>query len=126
MIAGDFFSSFFLFIHLHRYLDVNVMTRCLFFLLSLSPQWGDYVIFQKSQVVSHVNVTIESVLDGGLYTCTAGNRLGSISHSVVLRVEGRSRIREMANRSAVEGESVWLPCWILGSDAVLIHWTKGQ
>lgn len=76
--------------------------------------------------MSHVNVTVESVLDGGVYSCTASNRLGSITHSGLLRVEGRARIREMANRSAVEGESVWLPCWVLGSEAVVIHWAKGQ
>ena len=89
-------------------------------------QWGDYVIFHKSQVVSHVNVTVESVLDGGVYTCTAANRVGSAVHSGLVRVEGRARIRELPGRSVVEGENVWVACWILGSEAVIVHWSKGQ
>lgn len=39
-------------------------------------------------IVSHLNVTQVSVEDGGEYTCTAGNRAGTSSHSARLNIYG--------------------------------------
>jgi hypothetical protein len=88
-------------------------------------QWGDYVVFEKGQVISHVNISIESVFDGGVYSCLSSNRLGQVKHSALIRVEGSSMIREMKNKSSIEGESVWIPCYILGNrPPVIISWSK--
>lgn len=93
----------------------------------MSNQWGDYVLFNKRQVVSNVNVSIESVLDGGHYTCTASNKLGSITHGSSVTVVGNPVIRTMSNISVVEGDTVWIPCSVLGSsNGYTVSWSKGM
>lgn len=41
-------------------------------------------------VISHVNISNVQVEDGGIYQCTATNRVGETSHSADMRVYGRS------------------------------------
>lgn len=84
-------------------------------------------MFTKRQVVSHVNVSVESVLDGGQYACTASNKLGTITYTAGVSVVGDPVIRSMSNVSVVEGDTVWIPCSVLGSTAgYSILWSKGQ
>ena len=72
-----------------------------------------------------MNISIESVFDGGVYSCSASNRLGRVKHSALIRMDGSSTIREIKNKSTIEGESVWIACWILGSrPPVIISWSK--
>lgn len=76
--------------------------------------------------MSHVNVSVESVLDGGQYRCGASNKLGAITHSAGVSVAGDPVIRSISNVSVVEGDTVWIPCSVLGSTTGYnILWSKG-
>ncbi|CAB0004435.1 unnamed protein product [Nesidiocoris tenuis] len=48
---------------------------------------GQYVSL-NGEVISHVNLTKVAVEDGGVYTCKASNKAGSVEHSAPLRVYG--------------------------------------
>nr|CAD7193821.1 unnamed protein product [Timema douglasi] len=52
--------------------------------------WKEFVIGQyvtlHGDVISHVNISNVQVEDGGIYRCTASNRVGEISHSADMRV----------------------------------------
>jgi hypothetical protein len=119
------FSCFLLsrahFVFLRCLATTNFCTSALLVLV----QWGDFVVSDKAQVVSHINLTVESVFDGGLYACTATNSLGSVTHAAHLHVPGRSVIRTMADRTVTAGQSILLPCWVVGDEPEAIHWHKG-
>ncbi|RWS06193.1 Down syndrome cell adhesion molecule-like protein Dscam2, partial [Dinothrombium tinctorium] len=89
-----------------------------------TSMWGDFVVFGKAQVVSHINVTIESVYDGGHYECTASNVAGQVKHSAIVHVSGATKIREMQNKNAIAMQSISLPCYTLGTKPQLIQWKK--
>lgn len=101
--------------------DVTPLSFCFFY-----KKWGDFVILPRSTVISHVNITIESAYDGGVYSCTAVNRVGRISHSGLVRVSGPPAIRVMKNQRSLEGNSIQLPCYVLGTPppGTVISWTK--
>ena len=42
------------------------------------------------EVVSHVNISEVNTRDGGLFTCTAHNQIGTASHSARLNVYGKN------------------------------------
>ncbi|KAI1301475.1 Down syndrome cell adhesion molecule-like protein Dscam2 [Halotydeus destructor] len=86
--------------------------------------WGDYVMFDEGQVVSHVNLTANSVFDGGLFSCTASNSVGSVTHSAMLRVLGQTQVRPMHNKMATAGQSIVLNCHTVGDEPVAIEWYK--
>lgn len=48
---------------------------------------GQYVSLH-GDVISHVNISSVQVQDGGIYQCTAVNKVGEISHSAEMRVYG--------------------------------------
>jgi hypothetical protein len=48
---------------------------------------GQYVTLH-GDVISHVNISNVQVEDGGIYRCTAANRVGQVSHSADMRVYG--------------------------------------
>jgi len=48
---------------------------------------GQYVTLH-GDVISHVNISNVQVEDGGIYRCTASNRVGEASHSADMRVYG--------------------------------------
>ncbi|RWS31821.1 Down syndrome cell adhesion molecule-like protein Dscam2, partial [Leptotrombidium deliense] len=86
--------------------------------------WGDFVVFGKGQVVSHINISVESVYDGGHYECVASNVAATIRHSSEMIVSGETRIREMHNRSAVATQSISMSCYTVGTKPSLIVWKK--
>ena len=45
-------------------------------------------VSMHGDVVSHVNISGVQVQDGGIYECTATNRVGQVRHSAELRVYG--------------------------------------
>jgi hypothetical protein len=54
---------------------------------------GQYVTLH-GDVISHVNISNVQVEDGGIYRCTATNRVGEVSHSADLRVYGEYRLHK--------------------------------
>ncbi|XP_068201363.1 cell adhesion molecule Dscam2-like isoform X2 [Palaemon carinicauda] len=75
-------------------------------------------------VVSHVNLTDIAVRDGGLYTCTAHNALGSSAHSTRINVFGPPFVRAMPNVTAVAGNDVHLFCPAGGYPPPSITWMR--
>ncbi|KAK8723179.1 hypothetical protein OTU49_011884, partial [Cherax quadricarinatus] len=65
-----------------------------------------------------------TVRDGGSYTCTAHNTLGSVAHSARLNVYGPPFVREMPNVTAVAGEDVWLWCPAGGFPTPTVTWRR--
>nr|CAD7589389.1 unnamed protein product [Timema genevievae] len=84
---------------------------------------GQYVTLH-GDVISHVNISNVQVEDGGIYQCTASNRVGEISHSADMRVYGLPFIRPMPNISAVAGEPLYIACPVAGYPIELIIWEK--
>jgi hypothetical protein len=90
------------------------------------PQFGDYVQLGRNRLVSHLNLSVSSVLDAGRYTCEARNSAGSARHDGRVRVAGPTRIKRMRDRLAVAEQSdVWLPCELVGNAPASIYWQKG-
>lgn len=92
-------------------------------------QWSDYVLFGKNQVVSHLNFTVQSVLNAGRYSCLAKNSHGSILHQGRLEISGQTRIKPMRSRSVVASQiSTILDCDIVGDKPTNFnfYWIKGK
>ncbi|XP_021925400.1 Down syndrome cell adhesion molecule-like protein Dscam2 isoform X4 [Zootermopsis nevadensis] len=84
---------------------------------------GQYVTLH-GDVISHVNISNVQVEDGGIYRCTATNRVGEVSHSADMRVYGLPYIRPMPNISAVAGEPLYVACPVAGYPIDSILWQK--
>lgn len=77
--------------------------------------------------MSHLNLTVTSVLDAGRYACIAQSIAGSVRHEGLLRIGGETRIKRMPGRSALaEQPSTWLPCELVGDAPASVHWEKGK
>ena len=50
---------------------------------------GQYVTIHDD-VISHINISQVASLDGGAYSCSASNSVGSVSHTARLNVYGKS------------------------------------
>ncbi|KAG7154055.1 Down syndrome cell adhesion molecule-like protein 2-like 8, partial [Homarus americanus] len=79
---------------------------------------------ELGEVVSHVNLSDVTVRDGGTYTCTAHNSVGSVAHSARLNVYGPPFVRAMPNVTAVAGEDVRLWCPAGGFPTPTITWRR--
>ncbi|XP_075218306.1 cell adhesion molecule Dscam2-like [Lycorma delicatula] len=92
------------------------------------PQIDRFVIGQyvtlHGDVISHVNISSVRIEDGGIYQCTATNRLGFVSHSAQMRVYGPPFVRPMPNVSAVAGEALYIACPVAGYPIDAIIWEK--
>ncbi|XP_066995296.2 cell adhesion molecule Dscam2 [Anabrus simplex] len=84
---------------------------------------GQYVTLH-GDVISHVNISNVMVEDGGIYRCTAFNRVGEASHSADMRVYGLPYIRPIPNVTAVAGEPLYIACPVAGYPIESITWEK--
>ncbi|XP_066948108.1 cell adhesion molecule Dscam2-like isoform X4 [Macrobrachium rosenbergii] len=84
---------------------------------------GQYVS-AHGDVISHVNISMVHVTDGGTYTCTAENSAGKVSHSARLNIYGAPHVRPMGQVSAVAGETFAVTCPASGYPLEKIVWKK--
>ena len=79
-------------------------------------------------VISHLNISVSKVEDGGLYSCVAVNRAGSDSHSSRLNIYGPPLIRPFppSGLTAVEGRAFAAGCPAAGFPIEEVAWKKGQ
>ncbi|XP_052126133.1 cell adhesion molecule Dscam2 isoform X2 [Frankliniella occidentalis] len=93
------------------------------FPLPESPRFlvGQYVTIHDD-VISHVNISYVKEEDGGEYTCTARNSVGSKSHSARVNVYGKPYIREMPRITAVAGKDLVIKCPAAGYPIESISW----
>ena len=76
-------------------------------------------------MVSHLNFTVQSVLNAGRYACLAVNPHGRALHEGRLEVSGQTRIKPMRSRSVVAQQlSTMLDCNIVGSTPINFNWLK--
>lgn len=86
---------------------------------------GQYVTVH-GDVISHVNISVVHVEDGGEYRCTAANRMAKVHHSARLNIYGLPHVRPMGNYAAVAGETTVIKCPVAGFPIASITWEKGQ
>lgn len=77
-------------------------------------------------VISYVNITSAEVTDSGVYTCTAFNEAGSLSHSKRLNIFGSLFIRPLSNLTALAGGTFSVMCPFGGYPFDSIVWKKGK
>ncbi|XP_076760630.1 cell adhesion molecule Dscam2 isoform X2 [Xylocopa sonorina] len=92
------------------------------------PQNDRYMIGQyvtvHGDVISHVNISVVHVEDGGEYRCTASNRMAKVYHSARLNIYGLPHVRPMGNYAAVAGEITVIKCPVAGFPITSITWEK--
>lgn len=75
-------------------------------------------------MVSYVNISSVQTTDSGLYTCSATNSAGTISHSEYIHVSGPLSIKSMHNQTALAGRQVILHCPVLGYPFEFVRFSK--
>ncbi|XP_012280177.1 Down syndrome cell adhesion molecule-like protein Dscam2 [Orussus abietinus] len=92
------------------------------------PQNDRFVIGQyvtvHGDVISHVNVSVVRVEDGGEYRCTAVNRVAKVHHTARLNIYGLPHVRPMGNFTAIAGEAAVIKCPVAGFPIASITWEK--
>ena len=88
---------------------------------------GQYVTVH-GDVISHLNISVSEVEDGGLYSCVAANRAGSATHSSRLNIYGPPIIRPFpaSGLKAVEGRAFVVRCPVAGFPIEEVAWKKGE
>ncbi|XP_031619714.1 Down syndrome cell adhesion molecule-like protein Dscam2 isoform X2 [Contarinia nasturtii] len=90
-----------------------------------SPRFlvGQYVK-TDDDVISHVNITNVKEEDGGVYTCSAQNTIGKVSHSAKVNIYGLPFIREMPKITGISGTDLVVKCPVAGYPIDKIHWER--
>ncbi|XP_078048429.1 cell adhesion molecule Dscam2 [Augochlora pura] len=84
---------------------------------------GQYVTVH-GEVISHVNISVVHVEDGGEYRCSASNRVAKVYHSARLNIYGHPHVRPMDDYAAVAGETTVITCPVAGFPIAKITWMK--
>ncbi|XP_061169583.1 hemicentin-1-like [Saccostrea echinata] len=94
--------------------------------LTITPSTSGYSIVTSSSLTqSTLTVLSAQSNDGGTYTCTATNSVGTRSASVSLSVSGSLPSVNIPQNSysAVTGQDVTIPCSVSASPTATIFWT---
>ncbi|XP_049839470.1 Down syndrome cell adhesion molecule-like protein Dscam2 [Schistocerca gregaria] len=85
---------------------------------------GQYVD-QAGDVISHVNISSVRVQDGGLYSCSAANAMGSVHYEARLNIYGPPYVRPPPGPvRAVESAQVTLRCPYAGYPISGVSWER--
>lgn len=71
-----------------------------------------------------MNISSVRAEDGGSYSCTASNSLGTTSHRGMVNIYGPPSIRRMSNRTILQGDTLVLHCPVTGYPIETIAWEK--
>ena len=86
---------------------------------------ADYVT-ESGDIVSHLNMSIISTEDSGLYSCEAISELSVRRHSAMIQVYGAPTVHPLSNISITSGGKLSLDCPVSGYPITEIKWRKGQ
>ncbi|XP_068085516.1 cell adhesion molecule Dscam2 [Anabrus simplex] len=84
---------------------------------------GQYVD-QAGDVISHVNISSVRVQDGGLYSCSASNTLGTANYAARLNIYGPPYIRMIDPVRAVAGSDITIHCPYSGYPINSVSWER--
>ncbi|XP_047109675.1 Down syndrome cell adhesion molecule-like protein Dscam2 [Schistocerca piceifrons] len=85
---------------------------------------GQYVD-QAGDVISHVNISTVRVQDGGLYSCSAANSMGTVQYEARLNIYGPAYVRPLPGPvRAVESGQVTLRCPYAGYPISGVSWER--
>lgn len=84
---------------------------------------GQYVDV-AGDVISHLNISHVRTDDGGLYSCTAKNSIGVVSHSARLNIFGPPYVRAISPVQAVAGKELFIRCPFSGYPIESIRWER--
>lgn len=76
-------------------------------------------------LTSKLSVLRVETIDGGVYGCTARNKVGSLSHARRLDVYGVPSVKPLANVTVISGQQIRLTCFYSGYPVKEISWLKG-
>lgn len=84
-------------------------------------------INSDSETIVTSKLTITNVItkDGGVYTCSASNKVGTAIHSDALHVYGLPFVWPIKNTTAISGSTVVIDCHVSGYPIKTISWKKG-
>ncbi|CAL4196854.1 unnamed protein product, partial [Meganyctiphanes norvegica] len=76
------------------------------------------------EIISHMNLSDVTQHEGGIYTCTASNSVGSVSHSARINVFGPPFVRGMNNVTVKAGDNAYLWCPAGGFPRPTVTWLR--
>lgn len=91
---------------------------------SVLPDIKNFVGIDKVTSTLLIQRTKQS--DGGLYSCTATNRIGQDTHQQMLDVYGPPVVWPLANKTVQAGHEFALGCHYSGYPITSIKWAKGN
>lgn len=78
----------------------------------------------SGDVVSYVNISSVTRLEGGDYRCVATNNVGEAEHISRMNVYGEPYIRKMRNVTATANEKLLIKCYVTGYPIKSVSWYR--